>query len=110
MIETFLKVVFGVGIVVLLLATLVKLVFRWRRGPRAWLRPGLALVMVSAAAGLAAATPVGAGWDDGCNKHGARLPLIAGPQVWLGNPADVRLPYDEGATLVLRRGTSRDVD
>jgi hypothetical protein len=62
-------------------------------GPSAW--PGVFGVGCCLAIGLAAATPVRAGWHDGCNGHGGRVALIEGPRVWLGSPENVYTAYTD---------------
>ncbi len=64
------------------------------------IRPGGAALAVAAAAALAAATPVHVAWDDGCNDHDARLPLIAAPYVLLATPESPYLAYVHDSTLV----------
>jgi hypothetical protein len=50
---------------------------------------------------LLAATPVKASWNDGCNDHSARLPLIEAPRVWWGSPESTHAAYEDMQTLVL---------
>ena len=68
-----------------------------RRRP---LRPARAAVVVALAGGLVAAIPVRADWRDGCNSHGAVVPLLEAPRVWAAAPARVPLAYEHVTLLV----------
>ncbi len=62
-------------------------------------RPTRAVLLVALAGGLIAATPVRAAWNDGCNGHGAVLPLLEAPRVWALGPARVPLAYEHVTTI-----------
>jgi hypothetical protein len=67
-------------------------------GPWAW--PGAFGLGCCLAIGLAAATPVRAGWHDGCNGHGGRVALVEAPRVWLGSPENVYAAYTDIQTAM----------
>lgn len=46
------------------------------------------------------ASPVRAGWDDGCNLHGGRVAMVEAPRIWLTEPAGFVLMYGGSQTLV----------
>lgn len=58
------------------------------------------LVAIGAAIALLAAAPVGVQWNDGCNSHDGRVPLLAAPVAGLVKPENARLSYDEIVTLM----------
>jgi hypothetical protein len=70
-------------------------------------RPGLSrrgvgwAVAGSLAVALVVSTPVSAGWDDGCNAHGALLPLAAYPLAILTSPEHYPAAYVDIQTLML---------
>lgn len=69
-------------------------------------RPGRAAirrpraVLLAACVALVLATPVRAGWDDGCNLHGGRVAMVEAPRIWLTQPAGFVLIYSGAQTLV----------
>jgi hypothetical protein len=64
-------------------------------------RPGAFAIGLCLAAGLLAATPISAGWSDGCNAHGGRVALVEAPRVWFGEPEQVHASYLDIQTLML---------
>lgn len=51
-------------------------------------------------AAIVLATPVRAGWDDGCNLHGGRFAMLEAPRIWLTEPGGFVLGYVGYQTLV----------
>jgi hypothetical protein len=74
------------------------LLLRGRRGVRR--QAVAAAAACSLAAALLVSTPVAVGWDDGCNAHGALVPLAASPAV-LTSPEAFPLAYVDIQTLML---------
>ena len=71
---------------------------RWIAKRRA--RPGALAVGLCVGVGLIAATPVEAGWHDGCNGHGGRVALIEAPRDWFGSPKGFHTAYTDISTLM----------
>lgn len=70
-------------------------------------RPGALAIGLCVGIGLIAATPVQAGWHDGCNGHGGKVALIEAPRDWFGSPQSFHTTYTDIQTLMscLRRST-----
>jgi hypothetical protein len=67
-------------------------------------RPGALAIGLCVGIGLIAATPVEAGWHDGCNGHGGRVALIEAPRDWFGSPNSFHTAYTDIQTLMLCTG------
>jgi hypothetical protein len=63
-------------------------------------RPGVLAIGCCVAVGLVAATPVQAGWHDGCNGHGGKVALIEAPRDWFGSPTSFHTTYTDIQTLM----------
>jgi hypothetical protein len=72
-----------------------------RRKPPGLSRRAVGLAAASSLAiALTVSTPVSAGWDDGCNNHGALVPLAAYPHAMLTSPERYPPAYADVQTLV----------
>lgn len=62
------------------------------------------VVLFACAFGLIAAAPVDASWSDGCNDHGASVPLVAAPYIKTAHPSNGPAYLDARTEIFCAKG------